>query len=280
MKLLTLQKTILYAAAGLLLAGCSRSDDEKNKGSFADAAKMSAQVDEASDDILKIIEDQYSAQANGEGRMSPADIQLLLPDCATVTTVANGNTWTRTINFGTTSCELYNGNVVTGILIVSGMNDFESMQQTIEYSFENFYHNGRHIEGNKFATRIASNGSGNPQSTITLDLTITFVNGTVAERTGNRTWEWVAGVNTPFNPFDNEYLVSGSWQTAFPDQTLSTTVTGPLRVKLNCEHITEGTLHFTAGNNEAELNYGDGNCDAVAELSINGGAASTFYLNN
>lgn len=273
-------KTKALMCAGLSIValaftGCSDDDKRGTGADMAQQTRMSTQADAAADDILTVIESEYSEQ-NPNGRNGL--VTPFLPECATVTTTATGNTWQRVVNFGTTGCTLPNGNVVSGIINISGTTDYEALSQTITYSLQNFYHNGILIEGNKYAVRVLENTNGNPQSTIQLDLDLTFPNGTGATRTGSRVWEWVAGADTPLNPFDNEYLVTGQWATAFPDNTLATTVTSPLRVKLNCAHIVEGSLHFATNNNEADLDYGSGACDAQATLSINGGAATTIIL--
>lgn len=265
----------------LALVACSGDDDENNvetQEGLVEQIKMSSNMDEVTDDILYIIENQYEDQSNG-GR-SPQDTNEFLPECATVTSNATGNTWEATIDFGTTGCAMPNGNILKGVIIISGSTDFSAMSQTIDYSFDNFYHNNRHIEGNRHVVRVLENVNGNPQSTIELDLTITFPNGTVATREGERVWEWIEGVNTMFNPLDNVYLVTGMWITTFPDNSLTTEISTPLRVEIACQHIVEGTVNFSTNSNGLVLDYGDGTCDNQATISINGGEESPIILGN
>lgn len=265
----------------LALAACSGDDDENNvetQEELVEQIKMSSNMDEVSDDILYIIENQYEDQSTG-GR-SPQDTNEFLPECATVTSTATGNIWEATIDFGTTGCTMPNGNVLKGVIIISGSTDFSAMSQTIDYSFENFYHNNRHIEGNRHVVRVLENESGNPQSTIELDLTVTFPNGTVVTREGERVWEWIEGVNTMFNPLDNVYLVTGMWITTFPDNSLTTEIGIPLRVEIACQHIVEGTVNFSTNSNGLVLDYGNGACDNQATISINGGEETPISLGN
>ena len=276
----------IFALAILALSMVACSDDDthpdpgENQLEFNEEVAMSAEVDAIADDILNIIEDQYSEQnPNGRYNMQGGGNNGLLPDCATITTVASGNTWERTIDFGTEGCELANGNVLKGAIILNGTNDWDAMSQTINYSFNEFYHNNWHIEGNKFAVRVLANENGNPQSTISLDLSATSGDITIT-REGSRIWEWIEGIDTPFNPFDNEYLVTGSWTTDFPGNTLTTAVTNALHIKLNCPHIVEGSLHFETTSNEATLDYGAGTCDNQATVTINGSAPINIVLGN
>lgn len=276
------QLSVLFLTAGaLIFTGCSDDDKETDntqaQTDFVAKSKTSSDVDVISDDVLYIIENEYNSQNAGRP-MEAMDTQDFLPECATSVTTTVGNIWETTIDFGTTGCAMPNGNILKGIIVINGSTDFSAMSQTINYSFQNFYHNNRLIEGNRYVVRVLQNGNGNPQSTIELDFTVTFPNNIVVTREGNRAWEWVAGVDTPFNPLDNEYLVTGEWTTAFPDNTLTTEVTEALRIRGFCAHVVEGILTFTDNSNTVVLNYGNGECNNEAYISINGGSFSTFYL--
>jgi hypothetical protein len=273
--------TGLVLAAGLLLAGCSGDREELLGSDLSSDAKTSAQIDVITDDVANIIEDQYNQQSStGRSAMDAQDAAPFLPDCATVTTVASGNSWQRTVDFGTTGCTMNNGNILKGKIIINGNTNFEQQSQTINYTFQNFYHNNRHVEGNRHVVRVLENSNGNPESNITLDMAVTFPNGVVITREGNRVREWTAGVNTPFIALDNEYSVTGSWVTTFPNATQNTVVSTPLVVKLACPNIVQGILTITRNSNTIILNYGSGACDNQATLSINGGNATTITLGN
>lgn len=268
------------AACALVLTGCSGDDDKKveTQESLVESIKTSSDVDAVTDDLLYIIENEYAQQSTAD--RSPQGTMTFLPECATVTTTATGGTWQTTLDFGTTGCQMPNGNILKGIITIDGTTDFSAMSQTINYSFDGFYHNNRLIEGDRFVTRVLSNENGNPQSTIELDLSITFANGTVITREGERIWEWIEGVDTFLNPLDNVYLVTGLWVTTFPDNSLTTEVGTPLRIAATCPHITQGTLNFSTNSNGLLLDYGNGTCDNIATVSINNGEANTISLGN
>lgn len=276
---LKLFTALVLAAGSLIFTGCS-DDDEENTQMQTDLvaqSKTSSEIDAVTDDILYIIENEYNNQTAGRPQ-GTLDSPSFLPDCATSVTTTADNNWETTVDFGTTGCEMPNGNILKGIIIINGSTDFTAMSQTINYSFENFYHNNRLIEGNRYVVRVLENENGNPQSTIQLDFTVTFPNGLVVTREGSRVWEWIEGVDTVFNPLDNVYLVTGEWTTNFPEDTLNTEVTTALKVKTTCGYIVEGILTFTTTNNTLMLNYGSGTCDNQATVSLNGGAESILYL--
>lgn len=269
--------TLALASAVLLFTGCSK-DDETTPG-FNEEARKSSMVDEVADDVAAIAEDQYNAQSMAN-RMQSEAVVPFLPECATVTTVVSGSTWQRTIDFGSTGCTLNNGNVVSGTIVVNGSLNFSAPSQTISYTFINFHHNNRLVEGNRTITHIPSNQNGNPQSTISLDMTVTFADGTAVTRQGNRVREMVAGQATPHIFGDNEYSVTGAWTTTFPNAVHAATVTSPLHIKISCPHIVSGILNITRNGNQLVFDYGSGTCDNDATLSVNGGAPVAIVLGN
>lgn len=262
----------------LALTGCSDDNNDKvvTQADFVTKAKTSTEVDAITDDLMSIIETEYNSQ-NTAGR-SPQGGQDFLPECVTITSTLNGGNWTTVLDFGTTGCAMPNGNILKGVITITGSTNFEAMSQTINYSFDGFYHNNRLIEGDRYVVRVLENANGNPQSTIELNLSVTFPNGQVVTRTGNRIWEWTEGVDTILNPFDNVYLVTGEWTTTFPDNTLTTEITSALKIAMTCPNIVQGTVNFTTNNNELVLDYGAGACDNIATIAINGGAESTIVL--
>lgn len=260
-----------------MLTGCSK--DEETTPGFNEEARKSNMVDEVADDVAAIAEDQYNAQSMAN-RMQNETVLPFLPECATVTTVVSASSWQRTIDFGSTGCTLNNGNIVSGTIVVNGSLNFSAPSQTISYTFVNFHHNNRLVEGNRTITHIPSNQNGNPQSTISLDMTVTFADGTVVSREGSRVREMTNGQATPHIFADNEYNVTGSWTTTFPNAVHVATVASPLHIKMSCPHIVSGILNINRNGNQLVFDYGSGACDNDATLSVNGGAPITITLGN
>lgn len=261
----------------LMLTGCSK--DEETTPGFNEEARKSNMVDEVADDVAAIAEDQYNAQSMAN-RMQNETVLPFLPECATVTTVVSASSWQRTIDFGSTGCTLNNGNIVSGTIVVNGSLNFSAPSQTISYTFVNFHHNNRLVEGNRTITHIPSNQNGNPQSTISLDMTVTFADGTVVSREGSRVREMTSGQATPHIFADNEYNVTGSWTTTFPNAVHVATVASPLHIKMSCPHIVSGILNINRNGNQLVFDYGSGACDNDATLSVNGGAPNAITLGN
>ena len=153
----------------------------------------------------------------------------------------------------------------------------------------NFYHNDRHVEGNRTVVRtILPNG--HPQSTINLNMTVTTTDGAVYTVVGNRVREFSEGYGNN-DIADNVFLVSGSWTTTLPSGVIhSNTVAtaSPLKIKCSCyqllnQHrfeIVSGVLTIERNTNTAVIDYGDGTCDNTGTITINGGTPTTFTLRN
>lgn len=268
-----------------LFVGCNKDDNNENIKS-ADVVS-SSKIDPISDDVSEIVETQSNETAAGR---SSSATENFLSDCATVTTTQSGNTVTRTIDFGTTNCTLNNGNTVRGKIILTFTNDWTALTRTINYAFENFYHNDRHVEGNRTVVRtILPNG--HPQATINLNMTVTTPEGAVYTRVGNRVREFSEGYNNG-NISDNVFLVSGSWTTTLPSgvsHSATISDSSPLKIKCSCaqpvfnQHrfeIVSGILTVVRNSNTAVIDYGNGDCDNIGTISINGGPAITFTLRN
>ena len=268
-----------------LFVGCNKDDNNGNIKS-ADVVS-SSKIDPISDDVSEIVETQSNETAAGR---SSSATENFLSDCATVTTTQSGNTVTRTIDFGTTNCTLNNGNTVRGKIILTFTNDWTALTRTINYAFENFYHNDRHVEGNRTVVKtILPNG--HPQATINLNMTVTTPEGAVYTRVGNRIREFSEGYGNG-DISDNVFLVSGSWTTTLPSSishTATISASSPLKIKCSCtqpiltQHrfeIVSGILTVVRNSNTAVIDYGNGECDNVGTISINGGPAITFVLRN
>lgn len=270
---------VLGLALSMFILSCSK-DDNSSPSSELSEAQVSAKIDLVTEDVAKIAEDQYALQANPGAGKNDLETQDL-PECATVTVALTATTWTRMVVFD--NCTLPNGNVLDGTIIVSGSLNFDTPSHTISYSFVDFHHNNILIEGNKTIVRslqsTATLTAVHPVANMTIDMTVTFPNGNVYHREGNRVREMIEGFSTPIIWMDNVFSISGSWSTTFPAGNRTSTITTPLIVEANCPYIVSGVVTTVRNDNTATLDYGDGDCDNQATLTINGNT-TTITLGN
>jgi hypothetical protein len=108
-----------------------------------------------------------------------------------------------------------------------------------------------------------------PVANIAFDMTLTFPNGATYQRVGNRIREMIAGYTTPMIFIDNVYSITGSWTTSFPSGIRTSTITSPLRIEASCPNIVSGVISIVGPNATSSINYGNGNCDNQAILTVN-----------
>ena len=257
---------------------CDSSNDgnDNNPTLTAKDIAVNSKIDVAIDDVVYIVEDQYTAQQSISNRSSTAS-KSILPTCATFTTVLVDGTWTRTIDFGSAGCTLPNGNVLKGKIIISFSNDFTSKSRTLSYRFVDFYHNGKLLQGNKSITYESKStellATEHPVMTFTVDMKITFDDGKVYSRTGTTVKETIEGNETPLNWEDNVFLVTGNSATSLLNgDTITTVITTPLRYITSCKlpFPVSGIVSITKNTSVGTLDFGDGKCDNLATLTIDG----------
>ena len=257
---------------------CDSSNDgnDNNPTMTAKDIAVNSKIDVAIDDVVYIVEDQYTAQQSISNRSSTAS-KSILPTCATFTTVLVDGTWTRTIDFGSAGCTLPNGNVLKGKIIISFSNDFTSKSRTLSYRFVDFYHNGKLLQGNKSITYESKStellATEHPVMTFTVDMKITFDDGKVYSRTGTTVKETIEGNETPLNWEDNVFLVTGNSATSLANgDTVTTVITTPLRYITSCKlpFPVSGIVSITKNTSVGTLDFGDGKCDNLATLTIDG----------
>jgi hypothetical protein len=276
----------------LLSVSCSKKEDSTESNITTDEIGVSAKLDIMNDDVSKMVEDNIGTEDGIAGKSnqtaqpySSCAYITRVPDFGTV--ITPGTLITKTIDFSynnPSGCTLPNGNVLKGKIIITFTYDPTATSHTITYTFDNFYHNAVKLAGTKTFTRVMSvataTSPSHPIVTMNMDMTATFPNGNIYTRTGSRVREIIAGYDTPQLWSDNVYQVTGSWTTTFPNAaSQSSTITSPLIVKLDCNHIVQGVISITRNNNTSTLDYGSGNCDNIAIFTRNG-VSYTIILGN
>ena len=115
MKKLNVTKQMLVASLGLILVffGCSDNEPIENLEQDLNSTEvaLSAEMDVALETMDDIAIDAYEEQEVNEdtsGRTTNGNEFFTLPDCVTITVVAQQNYRELTIDFGTEGCEVRN----------------------------------------------------------------------------------------------------------------------------------------------------------------------------
>jgi hypothetical protein len=259
-----MKQTLHLLIFALLLAMLNTTSCKKDDTETSPLAEIIAEDDEATsyyDDVLAEVDELSMGNATEADKSYQSGQRQ-------VTTTNSGDTVIHTIvytNFVNEHSQ--HQRVKNGTIIIKRIGRYLSSEFWRQVTFENFTINSNAIEGVKTILK-----TGEYQYTVTLEnARITFTNQTTYTRNATRTRTWVSGYDTPFNIWDDVYHISGSASGINRrNQAYTHTITSPLIVKLNCRWITEGILTAVVGTHNIVVDYGDGTCDNMATITING----------
>ncbi|WP_348797805.1 hypothetical protein [Flavobacterium adhaerens] len=256
----------------------SCDSNDKNDSNSTNSAITNEQIatdskiDAAIDDVTNIVDDQYTMRQSITSK-SITKPKTMLPSCVTVAWTYADGVFNGSIDFGTEGCTLENGNVLKGKITLSFSGNFGTTEQNITYTFDNFYHNGKNIQGTKSITRSVKATElleeAHPVYEYSIDMTITFEDGSIYTRKGIRTKEQIEGFDTG-EWIDNVYLVIGNETTAMPNgDSWSSTIETPLRYEMSCKKPfpVSGTIIKVKNDIETTVDFGTGECDNSATVT-------------
>ena len=283
MRKLNVTKQMIMMVAILTLVFTACNDNEsveiETQELDYDEVVLSSEIDKASETMDDISLDVYEAQEASEsetGKLSGGFFPL--PDCVTVTLVAEQNSRDITIDFGTEGCEVH-GHVLKGKILLSYTRDQDAQQVLITKTLEDFYFDDKNILGGKTILRQRSNQNENPQFTRTVDLTVIWEDGTEASRTGVKDREWVEGHGSGVWS-DNVFEITGNWTSTFRNgNTHSYEVVTPLRREVICRYFVSGAIDVERTNFSGIFDYGTGDCDNEAAFTFDDGTVRDIILN-
>ncbi len=237
------------------------SNTDDNGGYASDNAKL----ENMNNDVISIAD----AAASTSG--SNLRTTQVLGGCATVTNDTTVTPHVLTINFGPTNCTCADGKNRRGEIIVAYSGRYKDSASTHTITYSNYYVNDNQVMGSKTVTNNGMNGQGQVYYTITVNDSLNLGNGNgIISWTGSRTRTWLAGYLTSQRS-DDEYSITGTTVlTRANGHVFTMNITTPLQVAASCEWIEAGVASITGQAGTRTLDYGTGNCDSEAQLTING----------
>jgi len=194
-------------------------------------------------------------------------IQSLCPrDSVDPADTLDGFPVTLWMDYGTAGCVGPDGKTRKGIVRAVFNQSWDSSNATVDIFLDNYYVNNIHYEGTVQVTKTSNS------------FTQRVLNGkcTKADWTilwaCDRTMTWVAGQSTPTDPTDDVYEFSGTANGTNRElKTFEVEITSPLVRSKACTWITKGTMTLTPEGKAARtVDFGNGACDNIATLTING----------
>jgi hypothetical protein len=183
------------------------------------------------------------------------------------------------IDFGS-GCLGRDGRVRKGKIIIDYTNRLIFPGAMATTAFDGFYIDDIKVEG----THIIENTS---TVNVNRQFTVDVINGKLSKPNGNYT-QWnshkvitqTSGLATPIIPLDDSFRIEGSAHGQAKRGNLlvawQSTITVPLIKRFTCRWIVEGRIRTVRVNNSnnspwvAVLDFGNGNCDNQATITING----------
>jgi hypothetical protein len=266
---------VVFAAFAIIVAGCKKDNDIELEDTTI--SQDDAYAESTFENVSDIADEAYDRGAGGNLKSFPGD-RLFLSECATVTLDTLGFPLTLTIDFGEENCLCRDGKYRRGKIIVTFTGRYWQPGTVITHGFEDYYVNDASVEGTKVVTNMGENDNGNLYFTIEVVGVIQKEDGSTFSWTSSRVREWIQGSDTP-NRWDDIYLITGTANGIRPNGlTWEREIINPLRVELACRFIVSGTVELRPeGRPVILLDYGNGDCDNVATILING-VTYTIYL--
>lgn len=262
----------MLLATGLVLATFSscQKDDTTTAVDEVALTQQETQSEEIMNDIDLLVDEAIDTNVSG---LKSATTQGLayLNDCPVITINTEVSPEVLTIDFGT-ACTGEDGKVRSGKIIVTSAS-FNTFPSVRTKTFENFYVDGKKVEGEVIKTISKDQENNIRTAEINEDVTITFAdNEGTAKRTANVTRQYERGER--LIRLDNQVVSWGTIEfTRVNGVKITKTVSqdNPLIFRNACHHIVSGLVSVAVSNGRnGTIDYGTGNCDNLATITIDG----------
>lgn len=272
----------------LTFTSCSNNDEVAETEDVTQSTlevQRSAEIDQIDSVLGDIVIDAYEAQEstaerNGVATNSSDDTFYAkdIPDCVTITVVAQQNYREVTLDFGTEGC-VVNGHLIQGQIVFDYTRNPEAQQIMVNYNLIDFYFDAKNVIASRSILKELSNDNGNPQFTHDLSITVIWPNGVQASREGTRIREWVEGFGSGVFS-DNVFEITGDWTATFVNGNTHTyEVITPLRREVICAYFVSGSFDVQRTNFGGVFDFGEGECDNQATFTFNNGTEVPITLN-
>ena len=273
---------VLVLLGGVLISCQNEKTEDVNDDEVLSEKAAQITMDEVMvEGVLSETEYEIDFYANAEGRIFQMQrmgqlwkwtnkLRYRIQQCPELEIVAEDGDYPKTItlDYGEAT-ELQNGKILSGVIII----EISAPRNSIEYqrnvTYDNFGIDSLVINGTSV---ISVDKEDESFRTFASDIVLTFADGTSAGRTSERVWQWIEGMDTELDQTDDVIQITGyaNVETSEGDTYKKEIVEPLIRIR-DCRFIVEGVVEITLnGELISTLNYGDGNCDAVATITKDG----------
>jgi hypothetical protein len=283
MKKYTLLKTLIFALLLTSLISCKKENNisvvPQDQEATFELSTGQAVADNLTEDANEIF---MEAAANksllGSNFSSQAVITSNVISSAVVTvSPAAGFPKNITIDFGN-GITSANGITHKGKINVVLSDSVRKAGSTAVITFTNYYINTFKKEGTITWTNTSTPTTKSWQRKVT-DGKISAPDGRYWLHTGVREVVQIAGTLTPCNLLDDVFLITGNHTvTNAAGITRNCYITEALQKQTTCDNIGAGKQKVEGGSHYATIDFGNGDCDKSATISIDGNTPRTIQL--
>jgi len=260
----------LFFALSLMFVGfnsCQRDEPSATVDEIS-LSQQETQAEETLADIDILVDEALDLNFSTL-KSATIESSVYLGDCPVITVNRTATPQVITIDFGT-ACTGKDGKVRSGKIMVTSPS-FTTFPSVRDKSFDNYMVDGKKVEGSISKTISKDQENNIRTAVIQENITITFPdNEGVATRVASLTRQYER--NALLNRLDNQVVSWGTVEfTHISGVKLTKTITAanPLIFKVACHHIVSGIISVTTSNNRSwTIDYGNGDCDNKATLTI------------
>lgn len=268
MKHWKIQMLALLLPATIMFTSCEKEKQLPTADSAATQTLDESWTEDTFDEIQEISDQAWEI---GFNNFKSDDTEgSRLGDCVTITMDTTVMPRVMTIDFGEENCLCHDGKYRRGQIIVTFTGRPRRPGSVVTHTFQNFYVNDNHVQG----TRIQTNHGWTPEGHLHFqtvdDGSVTFVSdGRIVSWSSDKSRYWIEGMETP-RPRDDVFMIEGHSQlSSTTGRNAERIITTPLRRELSCRWFVSGIVEITPADGQLRiLDYGDGNCDNQATLTI------------
>lgn len=282
MKTKKLILSIFMVGASIVLFSCSKdknstADDMNEQADLVALSQNEAFAQMTFESVDQIADEVYASLSSST--KSAQNSNSILSPCATKTLDTLSVPHIITIDFGATNCLCNDGKYRRGQIIISFMGHYRDSGSMHSTTFNNFFVNDNHVMGNRTRLNNGKNAAGHFTVLTTVNSTIIFnaTNDTLIWN-ANHTKEWLHGYWSP-NFIDDSYLITGNSNgSKLNGVTYNKTILIPLKRIYSCFYFVSGSVQIQQSNKPTKIiDYGNGNCNPWATVTING-VTHTIHL--
>lgn len=272
MKLRNYILPVLFAATCFtLITSCTKNEPKQDNTKATAVDNSSILAERMFNDVGKYTSGVLTNNKKSTLKSIAADVSPI-SSCLRFYFDFNSSPNKLVLDFGTENCFCEDGLNRRGKILITYDAGYADSLATLNTTFDGYYVNNNQVTGSRTLSYKGHNQDKHPNWTVTINGSIILANngGTINYQATHNT-AMIEGEST-MDYKDNVFSTTGSASGTTPaGQAFSALVTTPLISTMKCNNFVKGVVELTpAGEPKRTLNYGEGDCDNKASLTVNG----------